>query len=118
MLAVPFFTCWTDMGMRVPAVSPTAAFLGSGGVTVGCLGGSGVGLSATLAGLVTTFSGIGMSLGFGGGSVLGVGGLGAMLGLSEASTSFGLTGTRGGSGIDDTILAEMEPVCEVWSPQD
>ena len=117
--AVPFLSGETDCGIWIPAVSPVVALLVGGGGGVGRVGAGGVGLSAGLAVglgggvfvLSRTSFGLGSGSALGGGGVdlagtgVGGGGVGAMLGWSEARTSFSLKRCRwrqgqGADGVD------------------
>jgi hypothetical protein len=81
-----------------------------------CFGGSGVGFSAVLMGLVI-FSGIATSFGLGGGSVFSLVTTGAGLGASEVRTPVSRVRCVGGSGIEETMVAWMAPAFDAFSPQ-
>src|ERR1700723_411044 len=102
--------------MRMPAVSPVTALVGSGVIGWMCFGGVGVGFSAVLMGLVI-FSGIATSLGLGGGSVSSLAVTGAGLGASEVSTPVSSVRCVGGRGIEETMVAWIAPTFEACSPQ-
>src|SRR5258708_2841155 len=101
--------------MRMPAVSPVTALVGGGVMGWTCLGGAGVGLSATFGGLI--FSGMATSFGLGGASVFSLAVTGAGLGASEVSTPVSSVCCVGGRGIEETMVAWIAPALEAFSPQ-
>src|SRR5258708_39742424 len=115
-LIVPALVWVLLMAIRTPEVSPVVALLVCGLGGSGCLGGSGVVLSATLGGLVG-FTGMGTASGFGTSSVLGLASVGAGVGFSEVSTLSALVGCFGGRGRAFTMVACTAPSVGVTSPQ-
>ena len=71
--------------------------------------------SAIFGGLI--FSGIAISFGLGGGSVLSLAMIGAGLGASEVRTPVSSVRCVGGRGSEDTMVAWMAPAVEAFSPQ-
>src|SRR5258708_20932917 len=115
-LEVPFLSSIVDCAMRMPAVSPVTALVGGGVTGWMCLGGSGVGFSAVLMGLVI-FSGMATSFGLGGGSVFSLVTIGAGLGASDVRTPVSSVRCVGGSGIEETMVAWIAPAFDAFSPQ-